>query len=343
MRLALRFLLLAIPTVLATNPTWADDPTPGIFTLRLAYFPNITHSQALIGLAGGDFSKALGPRVKIEATAFNAGPSVIEALFAGKIDIAYIGPNPAINGYVKSRGEALRIVAGATSAGAALIVRKNAGIRSAAELGGKILATPQIGNTQDIATRSYLRSLGLAPREKGGTVAIQPMDNPTILDAFRQGRIDGAWVPEPWASRLEIEGDGLLLLDERSLWPDGRFSTAVLVASSRMLREHPDVVRAFIAGHVAVTRWELAHPEEARLLINKEIARLTGKALSATVLERAWGRMTPTWDPLATTLERSTRNALDAGFLKSMPDLSGLVAIEPLNSALADANLPALR
>ena len=313
---------------------------PKPLTLRVGYFPNITHAQALIGLHRGDFKEAVGSSVTIDAKAFNAGPSVIEALFAGEIDLSYIGPNPAINGYVRSRGEALRVVAGAVSGGAALVVRSDSGITSAASLAGRRIASPQLGNTQDVALRSFLREHGLAPVERGGTVTILPLDNPGILDLFRQSRIDGAWVPEPWASRLEIEGAGRLLVDERELWPNGQFTTAVVIVSTKLLSGHPDVVRAWLRAHVRITQWELTHPSEARALVNTEIKRITGKDLPPATLERAWSRMVPTYDPLTGTLQRSADSAFAAGFFKERPDLRGLVDVRPLNAVLAEENLP---
>jgi NitT/TauT family transport system substrate-binding protein len=311
-------------------------------TIRVGYFPNLTHSQALIGLARGDFADALGPQVRIDAKAFNAGPSVIEALFASEIDLAYIGPNPAVNGYVKSEGEALRVIAGATSGGAALIVRPEAGIESAADLSGKRIASPQLGNTQDVALRAYIAQNGLQTAERGGTVEVIPSANPDILDLFRRGEIDGAWVPEPWAARLIVEGGGQLFLDERSLWPNGDFTTAVIIVRTEFLEEHPDLVQRWLEADVKVTQWEEANPEEAKKLANEEIGHLTSQALSQEVLDSAWSRMRVTYDPLSDTIVASAHSAYVAGYLDSDPDLSGLVDLGPLNAALAELGLPAL-
>lgn len=315
---------------------------PAATVMRVAYFPNITHSQALLGLARGDFVEALGPDVTLETTVFNAGPSVIEALFAGQIDLAYIGPNPAINGYVQSRGEALRIVAGATSGGAAFVVHPESGIVFPADLAGKRLASPQLGNTQDVALRSFLLANGLDTVEQGGTVEVIPTPNPQILDLFRQGQIDGAWVPEPWASRLIVEGGGVLFLDERALWPEGDFVTAHVIVSTTFLDAHPELVRAWLEAHVAVTRWELANPDEARRLLNVEIAALTGKALPDEVLAQSWGRMRPTWDPVASSLLTCADAAYAAGFLKERPNLDGIYDLSLLNGVLTAQGLPAL-
>jgi NitT/TauT family transport system substrate-binding protein len=286
---------------------------PGV---RVGFFPNVTHSQALIGIARGDFGK-------IHPVAFNAGPSVIEALFAGQIDLAYVGPNPAINGFVQSHGEALRIIAGATSGGAALVVRN--GIHS---LAGRKLASPQLGNTQDVALRHYLAANHIAAE-------IVPTPNPQILDLFRRGDIDGAWVPEPWASRLVVEAGGVVLVDERTLWPHGDFVTAQVIASTKFLKAHPDRVRRFLAAHVAITRWELAHPTDAQAIVNAEIGRLTGKKLADRVLVSAWAHMRPTWDPIAPSLKASADAAYAAHFLRDRPNLDGIYDLRILNEVVA--------
>lgn len=315
----------------------------GAVTMRVGYFPNITHSQALIGIARGDFQKALGPDVTLDVKVFNAGPSAIEAMFAGQLDLSYIGPNPAINGYVKSNGQALRIVAGATSGGAAFIVRPQANITTPADLAGKKLASPQLGNTQDVALRAYLAAQGLKLAEKGGNVQVIPTDNPQILDLFKQGQIDGAWVPEPWASRLIVEGGGKLFLDERDLWPGGDFVTAHIIVSTQFLKAHPDLVEAWLRAHVEITQWELANPEQARQLANDEIKRLTGKALSAQVLDSAWTRMRVTYDPISTSLIQSAQSAYAAGFLPQKPDLSGIYDLTLLNKVLQEKGLPPVK
>jgi NitT/TauT family transport system substrate-binding protein len=312
-------------------PTASPD---GETVLRVGYFPNITHSQALIGLARGDFQQALGPDVRIEATQFNAGPSVIEAMFAGEIDLSYIGPNPAINGYVQSEGEALRIIAGATSGGAAFIVRPEAGIRTASDLHGRTLATPQLGNTQDVALRNYLLAQGLDTVERGGDVEIVPTENSQILNLFRLGQIDGAWVTEPWASRLIYEGGGELFLDERDLWPEGDFVTAHIIAAPSLIEDHPELVRDWLTAHVAITQWATAHPQEAQELLNGEIERLTGKRLEERVVVDAWSRLRPTWDPISSSLLASADAAYRAGFLKEEPDLSGIYDLTLLNEVL---------
>ncbi|HEY3291537.1 MAG TPA: ABC transporter substrate-binding protein [Anaerolineae bacterium] len=327
----------------ASNAGAPVTSKPNVTTLKLGYFPNITHSQALIGLMRGDFKQALGPEVNIDAKPFNAGPSVIEALFAGQLDIAYIGPNPAINGYVKSNGEALRIISGVTSGGAALIVRSDVVINRAADLAGKKIATPQLGNTQDIALRAYLADNGLKVKEKGGEVEVIPTDNPLILDMFKQGKIDAAWVPEPWATRLIIEAGGRLFLDERDLWPNGEFVSANIIVNTAFLKAHPEQVKAFLQAHVDITLWEQQYPDQAKAIVNAEIKRLTGKALSNDVIDGAWSRQRVTYEPISTSLIKSALAAYKAGYLKSNPDLSNIYDLSLLNQILSAKGLPEVK
>jgi NitT/TauT family transport system substrate-binding protein len=335
-------ILLSLAALLAL-PGCAAPATKGPVTMRVGYFPNITHSQALVGVARGDFSKALGQNVTLDVKVFNAGPSAIEAMFAGQLDLSYIGPNPAINGYVKSNGQALRVIAGATSGGAALIIRPDANIARPEDLAGKKIASPQLGNTQDVALRAYLAAHGLKPTEKGGDVQVIPTDNPQILDLFRQKQIDGAWVPEPWATRLIVDGGGVLFLDERDLWPGGDFVTTNIIVNTQFLKEHPDLVKAWLRAHVEVTQWELANPDQAKQIANGEIKRLTGQALSQEVVDGAWSRMRVTYDPISTSLIKSADSAYTAGFLKDKPDLSGIYDLTLLNQVLKEKGLPPVK
>ena len=256
------FMLLAFILVGCGAQSSNNNPT-GPFTLRLGYFPNLTHAVALVGVARGTFKDALGPNVHLETKTFNAGPALIEALFANDIDIGYVGPNPAINGYIKSNGAALRIIAGASSGGALFVVRPDAHIHSPTDLANKKIATPQVGGTQDVALRCYLKQHGLQTTDKGGNVQIIPTDNPNILSLFQQGKIDGAWVPEPWATRLVIEGNGTVFLDERSLWPNGEFVTTNVVVRTAFLQEHPNLVEKFLQAHVETVQYILKNPENA--------------------------------------------------------------------------------
>ena len=312
-------------------------------TIRVGAFPNVTHAQAMVGKANGWFDKAMGPQVKVQWTTFNAGPSAIEALFAGAIDMTYVGPNPAINGYVRSNGEALRVIAGAASGGASLIVRNDAGINRPEDFHGKRVATPQFGNTQDVALRNWLKMHGLQSNDKGGDVRIMPMANPDQLTLFLKKDLDAAWAPEPWATRLIHEGNGRLLVDERSLWPNGQFVIGLLVVNTKFLKAHPDLVKSWIRANVDLTDWINAHPSEAKKLLNEQIQRETGKALPAAVLDEAFSRMQVTYDPLHSALNAAAQQAFSDGFLgRQMPDLSGLYDLTLLNQVLAEKKRKAI-
>ena len=233
----------------------------GPVTIRVGAFPNITHAQAMAGKANGWFEKGLGPNVKIEWKTFNAGPSAMEAMFAGAIDMAYIGPNPTISGYVRSEGEALRVVAGAASGGASLVVQN----------------------------------------DSGGDVQVLPMANADQLTLFVKGQLDAAWAPEPWATRLIREGNGRLFLDERQLWPHGQFVVTNLIVSTKFLHERPDLVKYWIRAQVDLTDWIRSHPPEAKKLVNDQIQRETGKSLPPAIINEAFTRFEITDDPIRMT------------------------------------------
>lgn len=313
-------------------------------TVRVGAFPNVTHPQAMVGKANGWFEKALGPNVKIEWKSFNAGPAAIEALFANAIDITYVGPNPAINGYVRSNGEALRIIAGATSGGAALVVRNDSGINSPQDFHGKRIASPQQGNTQDIALRAWLKAYRLKTRDKGGDVEIMPVANADQLTLFLKKQLDAAWAPEPWASRLVHEANGRIFLDERSLWPNGQFLTTELLVSTKFLQAHPDIAKQWLKAHVDLTVWINGHSAKAKKLLNQQIQAETGKALSAAVLDDAYSRMQVTYEPLRVPLQHAAQLAFDAGFLgRQMPDLSRLYDLTLLNQVLSEEGKAAIQ
>jgi len=324
---------------------WVTGETArGETAIRVGAFPNITHPQAMVGKSNHWFEKALGPQVKIEWKSFNAGPSAIEALFAGAIDLTYIGPNPAISGYVRSNGEALRIVAGATSGGAALVVRRDSGIQKPEDFHGKRVASPQMGNTQDVALRAWLIAHGMKSTDKGGDVQVIPLANPDQLTLFLKKELDAAWAPEPWATRLIQEGNGRLFLDERTLWPGGNFITAHLVVRTQFLKEHPDLVKSWLRAHVELTDWINEHLPEAKGLLNQQIAKETGKALPDGVLDEAFGRMRATYDPLRPSLLNAAKSAFEAGYLgRQMPDLSSLYDLSLLNQVLAEKGKKAIQ
>lgn len=290
--------------------------------LRVGYFPNLTHAPALLGLTDGTFAKGLGPEVELQTFSFVAGPQAMEALFAGEIDLTYVGPNPAINAFQKSQGTALRVIAGATSGGAALVVKPE--IADAAGLAGKRLCTPQLGNTQDVALRAWLKHQGLATKEKGGSVEVIPTAPADTLSLFQRGEIAGAWVPEPWASRMVLEGGGKVLVNEETLWPGGVFPTTVLIASPAVLEAQPELVRRFVRAHQEVVERLQKDPVASREKVGKRLAEETGKALPPAVLERAFAQLKFTTDTFGPQLARSAEEAKSLGFLKSA-DITGLV------------------
>jgi NitT/TauT family transport system substrate-binding protein len=331
----------------ASAPTSAgaasDTSAPGSTgalegTLRLGYFANVTHAPALIGEQDGIFARDLGDGVTIRYSYFNAGTEAVEALFSGAIDAAFVGPNPAINAYAQSHGEALRIVAGTTSGGAALVVRD--GIDSTEQLAGTTLATPSLGNTQDVALRAWLRSQGYTTDlAGGGDVSIVPQSNADTLTAFQAGDIDGAWVPEPWASRLILEGGGHVLVNEADLWPGGRFVTTHLVVATNYLRDHADIVEGLINGLLDSIDEANSHPEAAQQAANAGIDRITTKALPAETVAAAWKNLTFTADPIASSLQKSKDDAVAAGLLDEV-DLHGIYDLSILNRVLAERGLP---
>ena len=307
--------------------------------VRLAFFPNITHSQALVGKAGGQFQNALGDENPIEWKSFNAGPAEIEALFAGEVDIGYIGPGPAITGYAKSKVD-LQIIAGVTDAGAILVTRKDLVLHNVSELSGKRIAVPQFGNTQDLSLRNILHTNGLTDTTKGGTVEIRQVENPDIKTLLNKGDIDAALVPEPWGSRLIQEVQANVLLDYNQVWREGKYTTAVVVATTKFVKEHPDLVEKFLRAHVELTDYINKNPEQAREIVNAQIKELTNKPLSPEILVASFGRQTVTNDPEKASVIDFVDLSLDAGFIKQKPDLKDLFNLVPLNKILKEKGLP---
>ena len=323
--------LLLSGCVAAVGTEPATDQGPAA-ELRLGYFDNVTHAAALVGLQNGYFADALGDTT-LSTQIFNAGPAAVEALSAGAIDAAYIGPSPAVNTFIQSRGESAVIVAGAASGGAALVVRD--GIDNAADLAGTILATPQLGNTQDVALRSWLNDEGYTTSTTGGgEVNVSPTENAQTLTLFQSGKIDGAWLPEPWVSRLVLEAGGHVLVNEADLWENGDFPTTVLLVRKAFLEEHPDTVSALLEGHVTAVDWLTQHPADAATVINAKLTADTGKALADDVLARALTEVKFNVDPLASTFPISLAEAVKAGIGKD-GDLNGLFNVALLNAVLA--------
>ena len=305
-------------------------------TLRLGYFPNVTHAPAIIGVETGLFAESLGDGVGLEPSTFNSGTEVVEAVFSGALDASFIGPNPAINAYAKSQGADVRIVAGTTSGGASLVVRE--GIDSPDDLAGTTLASPSLGNTQDVALRAWLAEQGYeTDTSGGGEVHITPQDNADTLAAFQSGALDGAWVPEPWATRLVEEGGGTVLLDEAELWPDGEFVTTHLIVATKFLDEHPDVVRDLIAGLGDAIDQANDDASAAQAVVNDGIEKVTTSRLADATIAGAWEHLTFTLDPIASSLQGSADDAIAVGLLEPV-DLAdpGIYDLDLLNEVLAE-------
>jgi NitT/TauT family transport system substrate-binding protein len=306
--------------------------------LRLGYFPNVTHAQALYARATGAFEADLG--VPIRWIAFNAGPTAVESLFADALDATFIGPSPTINGYMRSHGQAFVVVAGSAAGGAGLVVRKDSGIHRDEDFAGKTIATPQLGGSQDVAARVWLADHGYHLRERGGNVSLIALSNSDQLTLFRKKQIDGAWTVEPWFSRLEMEGGGQLFLDEKTLWPGGHYVTTHLVVRRTFLADNPQLVEKLIAALVEVTERINTDKSAAATILNAQLKKETGKPLPAQVLAAALGRVDFTWDPMCGSLKASAEAAHRIGFLRREPDLHGLYILDLLNEVLKQRHLP---
>lgn len=308
--------------------------------LKIGYFPNINHAQAVIGIGNGDFQKVLGTNVEVKPFIFNAGPSAIEALFAKQIDATYVGPNPAINGYVISEGKDVRIISGATSGGAVFVIRFDTGINSPSDFANKKFASPQLGNTQDVALRNYLLEHGYKTVENQGNVHILPAKNSDILTLFLKKDIDGAWVPEPWGERLIKDANGKLFLDERDLWPDGKFVTGLILVRTDYLQQNPDVIENLLKAHIEETQRINANKEEAVKAFNTELKKITGQTIPEDVLQQSLTRLEFTYDPIQQSLYKSADDAFKLGFLgDTKPDLSNIFDLNILNKILKEKAL----
>ncbi len=313
--------LLLLALVLAPNLSAQDK------TLRVGLFPNVTHAQPLVARAMARegkpwFEPHLGPGWKVEWFTYNAGPGAMEAFFAKSIDLTYVGPNPAINAHVRSAGQEVRIIAGSANGGAALIIPGNSPIKVPADFRGKRIATPQLGNTQDVAARAWLAANGLKTTPTGaGDAQVVPTANPDQLSLFQQGKLDGVWTVEPWVSRLEREAGGKIFLEQKEE------ATTVLAVRRQFLTEQRDLVKRFAAAHAELTEWINANAVEARRLIKSELKELTKADMNDALLESALGRLTFTATPPREALGKFAEDAKKAGFLKGDANLTKLVEL----------------
>lgn len=313
-----------IPQTASANESAGIAPV-----IRIGYFANVTHAPALYAKEKKIFESALaGTSTKIEWITFNAGPSAIEAFKGKALDLTYIGPNPSIAGFASTKGTLIRIVAGSTANGAQFIVKPR--INTVADLAGKKIASPQLGNTQDVALRSWLESKNYKTSIAGsGDVTVIPTENAQTLTLFQKGDIDGAWVPEPWASRLVLEAGGKVFLDEKDLWPKKQFLTTQVVAATDFLNKYPKTVEAILKGHLQSISEIQKSPMAAQDAVQNQIVAATGKRLSDAVITRAWSNLVFTYDPLIPTLVKSAKEAAAVGLLTNLGS-RGLVGIYDL-------------
>jgi NitT/TauT family transport system substrate-binding protein len=319
-----------------------SDPT----TLRLGYFDNVTHAPALVGLEEGFFEDALGKRGKLETSIFSAGPTAVTALLSDSLDATYIGPNPTVSAFQQSDG-AVQVISGAASGGAYFVVKP--AIKKAKDLEGKTIASPQLGNTQDVALRSYLKKHGLeTDTAGGGDVSILPQDNAVTLQAFTDGQIDGAWVPEPWATRLVDEGGGKILVDERDLWPKGQYVTTDLLVRKEFLQDHPDVVQRLLTAHVQAVEFinDAKTRDQAEADVVDRIGADTGKPIAPELVTASFDNIVFTNDPIASSLVKSAKSAASLGLPGAVPlskaDVKALYNLKPLNKVLKQLGQPAI-
>ena len=346
----------------STNLSTSQSGTAKADSLKIGYFPNLNHAQAVIGLNNGDFKKVLENdnnlgNISLKETVFTTGPSAIEALYAGQIDVAYVGPNPTINGYIISGGEGLQVISGVSSGGASFVVRNDSGIETVNDLGGKKFASPQLGNTQDVALRKYLVDNGFKTVENGGNVTVIAAKPADIITLFLNEEIDGAWVPEPLVAILKEEGKGFILVDERELWPpEGKFVTANILARTDYLKENPEIIKKLLEAHVNETLWinqklektnntetDKKNIQELAGSFNEGLKKITGKTYQEDQLEDALSRIQFTYDPLATSLNKIAEDANDLGYINlgsgRQIDLSSIYDLAPLNEVLKSKGL----
>ncbi len=306
--------------------------------LRLGVFPNLTHAPAYVALGEGIFEDVLAP-TRVDVTYFNSGSDAGTALLSGSIDATYIGPGPSASLFLQT-GE-VAVVSGAVSGGASFVVRKGAGIASPNDLHGKKIAVPGIGNTQDVALRTWLHEHGLKAKDEGGDVSVAAVDNPELFQIFRAGQVDGAWEPEPWPSYLIAQGVAEPFVDEASLWPDGQFVVTNLLVNTTYMEAHPDVVRRLVEANVRAIRAIRADPAETKASAQAGLIRAGAPSLDHAVVDAAWDKLTFTWDPLAATLQKGAENAYALGYLEQDPkDILGIYRLEDLNAVLEDLGEP---
>jgi NitT/TauT family transport system substrate-binding protein len=311
----------------------AQAGAPPLAEVRLGYFANVTHAQAVLGVASGEFQAALG-QTKLTTKVFNAGPELITALNAGAIDIGYVGPGPVLAADVSSRGQAVRVIAGAAANGVVIVASKASGIHTLADLKGKRIATPQLGNTQDVSARHYVTEILGQPDADN----VKEVRNSQQSGMMARGFIDAAWVPEPWGARLINEAGAVLIGEEKELWPGHVFSLTVIVTTPKFLADHPETIEKILEVHHHWTQRLTADPLQYADQLNDALVALGGKKIPAAVMQGALGRTEFTDDALPETFETMEQWSHNLKFIDSAPDLKGLFEtdiITKLNGAPA--------
>ncbi|MGH1521245.1 MAG: ABC transporter substrate-binding protein [Nitrosopumilus sp.] len=305
--------------------------------IRIAYFPNIGHAVPIVGVEQGFFEQDLGNQTKIETRIFDSGPQVIESLFANSIDVAYVGPGPAINGFLNSNNNNVRILAGAASGGSSFIVHPDSEINSISDFDGKKIAAPQIGNTQDISLRYHLSEHQLKTADKGGSVIVYNISNPDIYTLFVKGDIDGAWVAEPWATIFELELEGNRLFNEEDLWPEKEFASVLLIVNSEYAEKNPEIISKFLSSHHRTVNWVNQNPIDTRIVFNNFLDSYLGESLSDDVVDVALSHLTVTSDPLSDSVSSFAEKADALGYLgRNGYDLTGIFYTLDSNYNLED-------
>jgi NitT/TauT family transport system substrate-binding protein len=315
-----------------------DQPAPapaqaqGPAEVKIGYFPNVTHTPAILGVKKDFYAKELGA-TKLSTTTFNAGPDEVNALLGKSLDIGFLGSGPAINAFTKSKGT-IQLISGAVSGGAQLVTKPD--ITSLDGLKGKNIATPSLGNTQDVSLKKLISEKGLTD------VKVTNLDNPKTLDAFKKGEVDGAWLPEPWSSRLVTDAGAKVLLDEKTLWPGGRFPTTVIIVRTEFLQQYPQTVQAVLRGHINAIDWAKDNDAEAKNVVNAALKELAGSTLSQPVLDSAFKSIELTTDPIASTFPQLAKDSVTAGIVKETAGLKGFADLGALNEALKSLGKPAV-
>ena len=303
---------LAIAVIASLSQSYIDTSEEKI---RIAFFPSIVHAVPIVGMENEIFKENLDEQIEIDVKIFDSGPQVIESLFSNSIDIAYVGPGPVINGYLKSDGNALKILAAAADGGASLVAQKDSGLDSIANFDGKRIAAPQISNTQDVSLRHYLSSNGLKPVETGGTVYVLNISNPDIFTLFAKGDIDGAWVPEPWATMLVQDLDGIRVFNESQFWPEEQFSSVLLIGRTNFVEKNPEIIKNWIESNEETVQWINANPTKAKQVYSQFLKDYMGKTLPDEIIDESFSNLVITSDPLKKSVYTFAERADSLGYL----------------------------